>query len=171
MAYDSREAISSSMTLDEIKDAPILPKGHFYGTITRFECRDGVTVQNNRGGTSEVSVVDFFVGNLRPAADVDPSRIDGLDLASFELSRTFWWTPQGAPELRNFLKSFGFPGSATIDSLYHETVGREVLCTISPRTYKSKRTGKDVTTTNLDDMVATKEEVTALTDLSKPGTA
>jgi hypothetical protein len=158
LAYDSREALSSSIALDDIKDVPTLPKGHYFGNIRRFECRDNVG-DNNR------TVVDFYVGLTRPSADVDPNKLDDIDLSEYELSRTFWFTPRGLPELRDFLRSFKIPnaGSRPLDSLYHETVGREVLCTISSGTYKRKRDNKEVSVTNLDDMVAVAEEPT--TDL------
>lgn len=158
MAFDSRTAIDyGQMTVGDIPDALVLPSGHYYATVLRFAIREGVRFTDRNGREVEAKVVDFFVGNLQPSTDIDPSKLDDLDLSSMELQQTYWYTPTGIPDLRDFIASFRFP-PVPIESLYHETVGRRVLCTVAQREYERKRDKKKMLVANLDKMIATEPE-------------
>lgn len=148
------------MLPEDTPDPPRLPKGHYVGNIRRYEIREGVQTKNG-----EATVVDFYMGISRPRPDVDATKLDGVDLGQFEFQKTFWYTPVGMAELRDFVLSFKLPRGRPYDALYPETIGREVLMNIVPGSYKSKQTGRDIPTMNVFEVVATDPE--PVTDLSK----
>lgn len=155
MAYDSRDSLWNE-PLESFKEQPLLPKGHYYATIVRFE--------KNTVGDRDTETLDFFCVPKRPAADVDQSALPEFDLNEYELRARFFITKRAMFRVRNFFSSLGQNVALGLDAVLQEAIGAEVLLTVTVGTYM--RNGQQRTTNNVDEIVGVHEVPTQISDLS-----
>ena len=159
MAYDPRESLWNT-PLEEFEEQKVLPAGHYYAVITRFEKPPA-----NEKGTE---AIDFFCSLKRPGEDVDETALNSalgdFSLTDYELRIRYFVTRRAMFRLRNLFTSLKQNIALGLDTMLPEAVGQEVLLTVTVGTYK--RNNRQVIVNQVDECVGVASTET-ITDLSE----
>lgn len=110
-------------TLEEVKVKILPARKHFYGKITvwgagTFPARDDRPAR--RFIQCNVQVTD-------PGEDVEPSDLDGIDLADFEVNRKFPVSKAAVKYIQQFFLSLGFSETSNLGDCIMQSRGARVL--------------------------------------------
>jgi len=129
-------ALLLKQPMNSWKTPPILPAGkHFYGNILGWESG---RVNNMR----QTPYLQVNITPTDPGEDVDPSDLDGLDIADVtEPYYRFYVTPKAMTILTGFLTTLGLAPENPTDENIMASRGRRVL--FSGSHSESERPGAD----------------------------
>lgn len=122
-----------------VERPPILPAGHYEGTVTRFEF--------GKSGQKKTNQITFFYSVSGATDDVDPSEVEGINFARVELRQVFYLTDKALYRLVDHLDAIMGQSGDNIDDRINETPGTSVIICVRQRLNDDgEPTSNDVTT-------------------------
>ena len=124
--------------LDEVKRPPAMPPGTYFATVHMYEPTESME--------KKTPGVKFTFNNLQPGPDIDPRDLvdaDGtpINLATRQVSTTFWLTPDSEYRLKDFVESLGVNTKGrTWASVLPDTMQQAVILDIIQRPNKNRPT-------------------------------
>lgn len=114
-----------SKPADSFERPPILPAGHFRGTIVKHEF--------DRSRQKKTPLIRFYLNPTEPEDDVDPEDVANIDLKKVLLRHEFYLTQNALYRLGDFLNAVLGESSENVDERIPMTTGLEVIIGVRQR--------------------------------------
>jgi len=125
-----------------VERPPVLPAGHFEGSVLRFEF--------GKSGQKKTPQVTFFFSVSGATSDVDEEDVAGINFQRVELRQVFYLTDKALYRLVDFLDAVQGESTENIDDRINELPGTAVIIGVRQRLNDDgEATGNDVTTVTM----------------------
>lgn len=142
MTVDVRALLSQAT--NTVERPPVLPQGHFHGTVLRSEF--------DKSRQKKTPLIRFYLNPTSAGDDVAEEDMEGINLKAIELRYEFYLTPKSMYRLSDFLDALlGEAEGSSFDERIPEVIGAACLIGVRQRLDDDgKAVGNDITTVTAD---------------------
>ena len=124
MAVDFKALLKKPV--DSIERPKPLPAGTFFGVVQKYEFGESKE--------KKTPFLRLLIGITGPGDDIDPSDLDGVDLAKKSLRKDYYLTDDALYRLTELIASCGIPTEGRmLDECIPDLQGASMLCSVTQR--------------------------------------